>query len=122
MPFIDFLINWIIRVFRARRKETRLIEAKLWPTAHGRVLEGASRRADSPVDAFSTWTAELTYFYVVRGEYFSGSVLLPPESEDEVVNQIATWKDRDVLVRYCPTELSKSIFLMEDQTERHSLA
>jgi len=122
MPLIDFLITWIIRVFRGRKRETRLAEAKLWPTAHGRILEGTSRRADNPADAFSTRTAELTYFYVVRGDYFSGIALLPPESEDEVRNQIATWKERDIVVRYCPTEPSISIFLTEDQTEGIILA
>jgi hypothetical protein len=38
-------------------------------------------------DAFSRWSAELTYSYVVDGEYYSGQGLLPPETEDEVQEQ-----------------------------------
>jgi len=40
-------------------------------------------------DAFSRWSAELTYSYVVDGEYYSGQGLLPPETEDEVQEQTA---------------------------------
>jgi hypothetical protein len=57
---------------------------------------------------------ELIFSYVAKGEYYSGQFLLPPETEDEAAELAQRWKQRDLVVRYSPENVSKSVLLMED--------
>jgi hypothetical protein len=52
----------------------------------------------------------------VNGEYYSGYSLLPPESEDQVAEEVKRWRDREVVLRYRPDRVSESVLLVEDQT------
>jgi hypothetical protein len=111
----DFLVQYIAKRWRAFRKEKLVKEARSWPQAHGIILGGRANRVEDAQDSFSSWNAELTYSYVVDGEYYSGQGLLPRETEDEVQEQLRAWKGRKVIVRYSPIEPAKSVLLRDQR-------
>ncbi|MGA8491964.1 MAG: DUF3592 domain-containing protein [Terriglobales bacterium] len=112
----DFLLGWIIRRARKQRSQQLEAQARTWPQAQGTVSECRVKRAGDPPDRWYVWQVELTFSYVANGEYYSGTSLLPPETEGEAAELAQRWKDRKLLVRYFPEDASKSVVLMQDQT------
>lgn len=113
----DLLLRSILRHLSERRLLALERQARSWPRASGHVHSTQVKRAERPKDGWYCWQAELSYSYTVNGEYYSGTRLLPPESEDEAYELAKCWKDRDVTVRYCQEEVTDSVFLLEDQGE-----
>jgi len=111
----DFVVRPVIRWFRKRRAATLTMQARTWPRVQGRVERCQAKAVQHPPDSWHAQQAELTFSYVVSGEYYSGSSLLPPETEDEVAEQLQRWTDRKVTVRYSPEDVSKAMLLSEDQ-------
>ena len=66
-------------------------------------------------NAILPWAANLTYSYVVNGEYFSGFYRMRARSERRAEEKIAGWKDRMVVVRYSPDKPDLSVLLKSDQ-------
>jgi hypothetical protein len=112
---IDALIRWIVRTLKKRRRVDLERDASDWPQSAGTVIGTLAKRSDRGDSAWNVWSVELTYSYVASGEYYSGSHLLPPESEGEAEELAQRWKDRKLVVRYLPDDPSKSVVLMEDQ-------
>ena len=56
------------------------------------------------------WVGDLTYSYVVNGEYYSGFHRIRARSERR-----AGWKGRMVVVRYSPSKHDLSALLKSDQ-------
>jgi hypothetical protein len=112
----DFLLGPIIRWFRKRRAPELEMQARTWPRAQGNIYECRAKRVQEPPDGWHTWQAEVTFSYVVEGEYYSGKSSLPPETEDEVSEQVQRWTGRKVIVRYSPEDVSKAMLLPADQT------
>jgi hypothetical protein len=90
-------------------------EALDWPRALGSVVGTQTKRSDEG-SSWGNWSAELTYSYAVKGEYYSGVHLLPPESEDEATEVASRWRERNLVVRYSPSDISRSVVLVHDQT------
>jgi hypothetical protein len=111
----DFLFGWIIRRQRKRRVQQLEEQARTWPMAEGTVSGCRVKRAEDPPDSWYVWQVELTFSYVANGEYYSGTSLLPPETEGEAAELARRWKDRKLLVRYFPEDASQSVVLMQDQ-------
>jgi hypothetical protein len=109
--FVDAIRRWL----RNRRRLAFEASARTWPKAQGRVHSSTQKRAVESNDGWRNWQTELTYSYFVEGEYYSGSSLLPPESEDEADEERKRWEDRSVTVRYWPNDRTQSILLLEDQ-------
>jgi hypothetical protein len=61
------------------------------------------------------WVADLSYTYIVNGEYFSGHCRLRARSERRAEEKIAGWKGRMVVVRYSPDKHDLSALLRSDQ-------
>ena len=103
---------------RIHRRRVRALEesARAWPKASGHVQTTRVKREERPSDPWLCWQVELTYSYVVSGEYYSGSYSLQPDSEDEADERARYWRDKDVMVRYDPQKVSDSVLLLEDQT------
>ena len=108
-------LDFLARRWRATRRQKRLRQARSWPKAHGIIIGGHAKRAQDPEGRFAGWNPELIYSYVVNGDYYSGRDLLPPETEGEVQEQLRAWKERKIIVRYCPLEPTRSALLAEDQ-------
>jgi hypothetical protein len=63
------------------------------------------------------WTVEITYNYVVDGEYYSGFERLPADDQKHAEGLALGWKDREILVRYLLSDPTESTLLLEDQNE-----
>lgn len=111
---IEYLISWILRLLRRRRREHLETEALDWPSALGTVVDARPKVSDGG-EPYKNWTLELVYAYVATGEYHSGTHLLAPESEDEVTEEADRWKERKLVVRYSPEDASRSVVLLQDQ-------
>ena len=61
------------------------------------------------------WVADLTYSYVVNGEYYSGFHRIRTRSERRAEEKVAGWKNRMVVVRYSPSKHDLSTLLRSDQ-------
>ena len=61
------------------------------------------------------WVGNLTYTYVVNGEYYSGFHRIYARSESRAEERVARWKDRMVVVRYSPDKNDVSVLLGSDQ-------
>jgi Protein of unknown function (DUF3592) len=112
----DFLLGWIIRRGRKPKIQQLEAQARTWPRAEGTVSECHVKRAEDPPDSWYVWQVELRFSYVANGEYYSGTSVLPPETEVEATELAQRWKDRKLVVRYLADYPSKSVVLMEDQT------
>ena len=112
---IDFLISWVLRALKRWRRENLEREALDWPRALGTVVGTQPKRSEDG-DSWNNWSLELTYAYAAKGEYYSGTHALPPESEDEATEVALRWRKRYLIVRYSPQDISRSIVLMHDQT------
>ena len=61
------------------------------------------------------WVGNLTYSYIVNGEYYSGYHRMRARNERRAEEKIAGWKDRMVVVRYSPDKPDLSVLLKSDQ-------
>ena len=87
--------------------------AQSWPSAQGTILSTqVQSSSDSPI---LPWAANITYTYVVNGEYYSGVHRIRTRSERRAEQKIAGWKDRMVVVRYSPDNPDLSVLLKSDQ-------
>ncbi|MGH9500180.1 MAG: DUF3592 domain-containing protein [Terriglobales bacterium] len=91
----------------------RVRQAQSWPSAQGRVSEAIARAANER--NFKKWIGELTYSYVVDGEYYSGFHQMRAHSEKRAEELVTGWKDRMVIVRYSPAKHDRSVLLKSDQ-------
>jgi len=87
--------------------------AHSWPSAQGTII---SAQAQATTDShFQRWVGNLTYTYVVNGEYYSGFHRIRARNERRAEEKIAGWKDRMVVVRYSPDKPDLSVLLKSDQ-------
>jgi hypothetical protein len=112
---IESLITWIVRMLKKRRRLNLEREALDWPRTLGSVVS-TQTRSDKGNSSSNFWSVELTYSYTATGGYYSGTHLLPPESEDETAEVALRWKNKNLVVRYSPKDVSKSVVLMHEQT------
>jgi len=91
----------------------RVRHAHSWPSAQGTIMSAQVQRTTD--NAILPWAANLTYSYVVNGEYFSGFYRMRARSERRAEEKIAGWKDRMVVVRYSPDKPDLSVLLKSDQ-------
>jgi len=87
--------------------------AHSWPSAQGTVLSVST--GSSGGGHFERWVAQLTYTYVVDGQYYSGVHTIRARSERRAEERIEGWKGRVVVVRYSPTKHEVSTLLRSDQ-------
>ena len=66
-------------------------------------------------DRSNRWVGELTYSYVVDGEYYSGFHHLNAFSERAAEELIEGWQGRSVMVRYSKRKPDISLLLKDDQ-------
>ena len=91
----------------------RTRHAHSWPSAQGTIM-GAQVRAST--DSYiRPWVGDLTYSYIVNGEYYAGFHRLRARSERRAEEKIAGWKGRMVVVRYSPARHDLSTLLRSDQ-------
>jgi hypothetical protein len=87
--------------------------AHSWPSAQGTIM---SAQAQVSADSyFQRWVGNLTYTYVVNGEYYSGFHRIRARTERRAEEKIAGWKDRMVVVQYSPDKHDLSVLLRSDQ-------
>jgi hypothetical protein len=90
----------------------RTRHAHSWPSAQGTIV-GA--RVHSSTGSFRPWVGDLSYTYVVNGEYYSGFHHIRAHSQRRAEDRIAGWKGRMVVVRYSPNQRDLSTLLRSDQ-------
>jgi|SRR5580698_225900 hypothetical protein len=112
---IELVIQWIVRFVKNWRRQNLERQALDWPTALGTVIDAHAIRCNAS-ESWKDWTVELSFSYVVSGEYYSGTHLLPPVSEDEAADEASRWKERKLITRFSPVDTSRSVVLMHDQT------
>lgn len=110
----EFLLAWFGRRLKLWRRQRQVTLAKAWPQASGRGL-GAHAEGTGP--PYATYTAQVSYFFIVDGEYYSGYVSLPADDEKNAEGLALGWKDREIIVRYSPGDVTESTLLLEDQSE-----
>src|SRR5260370_1609902 len=80
-------------------------DATDWPSATGEV-----HSAEVHVRSRDVYTAEISYFYSARGEYYSGYLQHLFFSEDEAYDFLAHFpKGRKIVVHYCPDKPEVSV-------------
>ena len=87
--------------------------AHSWPSAQGTILSAEVLRASD--NNILPWVGNLTYSYIVNGEYYSGYHRMRARNERRAEEKIAGWKDRMVVVRYSPDKPDLSVLLKSDQ-------
>ena len=112
---IELIVQWLVRLVKKWRRENLERAALDWPTTLGTVTSASSKRCDAK-ESWKDWVVEPAFSYVVSGEYYSGTHILPPESEDEAVDAARRWNERKLVVRYSPQDVSRSVVLLHDQT------
>jgi hypothetical protein len=110
----EFLLAWVLRHFKAWRRNRLVVRVQDWPQASGR---GLGAHAKSSNAAHPIWATDITYSYVVDGEYYSGFVSLPADDEAHAEGLALGWNDRAILVRYLPNSPTESTLLLEDQNQ-----
>jgi len=91
----------------------RTRHAHSWPSAQGTIM-GAQVR--SSTDSYiRPWVGDLSYNYVVNGEYYSGFHRIRARSRRRAEERIEGWKGRMVVVRYSPDKHDLSTLLKGDQ-------
>jgi hypothetical protein len=60
-------LRMCLAVYRLAQRRIQVIGSTTWPMANGRIFEISLQRDD-----IHGWAAELTYSYIVFGEYYSG--------------------------------------------------
>jgi Protein of unknown function (DUF3592) len=91
--------------FRAR-------EAQSWLSVHG---TAASSRVHSTSGHYKSWVAELTYSYIVNGEYYSGAHHVRAWRQKRAQEIGEGWKGRTIVVRYSQAKPEVSVLLRDDQ-------
>ena len=113
LPILKDLVLLLLPAAGATWAWFRFRHAHSWPSAQGTIMAAQVRRsADS---SLQPWVANLTYSYVVNGEYYSGFHRFRARSERRAEEKINGWKDRMVVVRYSPDKPSVSVLLKSDQ-------
>lgn len=111
----EFLWAWVIHRCKLWRRHRLVTQVQNWPQASGRGVEAHAEPTEDlshPICA-----AQITYVYVVNGEYFSGYVSLPAEDRKHAEGLALGWKDREIFVRYSPIDPTESTLLLEDQNQ-----
>lgn len=103
-----------ISVWTALWAWLRARKAQSWPSTQATVQHTTVRRADRQ-SYTHRWIAELTYSYVVNGEYYSGSCQIKARSERRAEELIAGWKGRMIVLRYSQARHDISVALKSDQ-------
>jgi len=91
----------------------RTRQAQSWPSTQGTIGGAVARPTGDR--RFKPWVGELTYAYVVNGEYYSGFYQIRARSERRAEELISGWKGRMVVVRHSPTRHEISVLLRSDQ-------
>jgi hypothetical protein len=86
--------------------------ASSWPSVQGTVMWAKAR---IPAGNRGGWVGELTYSYVVEGEYYSGIHQLLARSERRAEELVEGWQGRSVVVRYSRRKSDNSLLLKDDQ-------
>jgi|GEM_PF-3326028 len=92
----------------------RTRQAYSWPTTQATVWQASARPAEQRSYIYG-WVGELTYSYVVNGEYYAGSSLLKARNERRAQELVSGWKGRTIVLRFSPTRHDISIALKSDQ-------
>jgi hypothetical protein len=90
----------------------RVRHAYSWPSAQGAVM-GVHVSSGGPI--IKPWIAEITYSYIVNGEYYSGVRRLNAFSKRRAERKIEGLKGQMVVVRYSPDQYDLSTLLADDQ-------
>jgi hypothetical protein len=91
----------------------RIRGAQSWPSTQGTIM---SAQVQSDTDSYlQPWVADLSYSYIVNGEYYSGFHRFRAGSERRAEEKIAGWKGRMVVVRHSPNQPDLSVLLKSDQ-------
>ncbi len=93
----------------------RIRQAHSWPSVQGIVWQAQARETERGSRFFKNWVAEITYSYVVNGEYYSGVHFIGARTERRAEETVAGWKGRMLMVRYHPQKHSTSVLLRSDQ-------
>jgi predicted DNA-binding helix-hairpin-helix protein len=91
----------------------RTRHAQSWPSAQGTIMSAQAQVSKNSY--IQRWVGNLSYSYVVDGEYYSGFYGIPARSERKAEEKIAGWKGRMVVVRYSPDTHNLSVLLRSDQ-------
>ena len=112
-PFLKDVILALIPAAGAAWAWFKFRHAQSWPSAQGTIMAAQVQRATD--NNILPWVANLTYSYIVNGEYYSGSHRFRARSQRRAEEKIAGWKDRMVVVRYSPDKPDLSVLLKSDQ-------
>ena len=91
----------------------RVRQAQSWPSTQGTISGAAARPTNDR--RFKPWIGELTYSYVVNGEYYSGFHQIRARKERRAEELVSGWKGRMVIVRYSAKKHEISALLKSDQ-------
>jgi hypothetical protein len=112
---LAFLLIGVLRSFQSWRRRAAVRRAQNWPKIRGLGLWAQAE--STKITSRAIWSAEISYNFVVDGEYYSGFASLPAEDEGHAEGLALGWKDREILVRYRPGRPMESTLLLEDQEQ-----
>jgi len=106
MIFLDYLVEflfvWVVSRFKAWRRHRLVIHVQNWPQASGRGLEAHAECSDD--SSHPICAAQITYVYMVNGEYFSGYVSFArrwQEARGRVSSRMERpWNSRTLLAQW----------------------
>jgi hypothetical protein len=93
----------------------RVRQAYSWPSTQGTVWQAQACETEQGSRFTKNWAAEITYSYVVDGEYYSGIHRIGARTQRGADEKVAGWKGRMLIVRYHPSKHTVSVLLKSDQ-------
>jgi hypothetical protein len=112
---IAFLTGWVSIYYQRWRKQLSENAAQGWPSVNGRIISADFKE----IPKTTRWLATLNYTYFV-GEYRSGKYLHEFTSADEAGDFVRTLRDKQVPIRYKPSNPDTSV-LEQSVIEQHVL-
>jgi Protein of unknown function (DUF3592) len=113
LPILKDLVLALVPAGAAAWAWYRTRHAHSWPPAQGTIVDAQAQVSKNSY--IQRWVGNLSYSYVVDGEYYSGFYRIPARSERKAEEKIAGWKGRMVIVRYAPDKHDLSVLLKSDQ-------
>src|SRR6266496_6323291 len=99
------------------RKRIKLRRARSWPMAEG-LVESTNVRLEGSGTQQSRYVAEMSYFYPVQGQFYSGRLRRTFLLHDRAHRWADSYPSgRPLIVRYNPAHMQDSVVFEQEQTE-----
>jgi hypothetical protein len=115
LALLSYVVLLLLSAAGAAWSWFKIRHAYSWPSAQGTIISAQAQKSKGSYIGTWVWVGNLTYTYIVNGEYYSGFHRIRAHTERGAEEKVAGWKGRMVVVRYSPDKPDLSVLLKSDQ-------